>query len=107
MRRLGWILWLFIALLPLRGMAHAVMNTLPAAPPAMMAMADGEPCAMQADPAAANAAGCSQCDLCCAVVAPAPAAADQRHAQALPAPTVHTPGGLPPAPLDRLYRPPR
>jgi hypothetical protein len=103
MRRLGWILWLFIALLPLRGMAHAVMTTLP---PAAMTMADGQPCAMQADDTNMGA-GCTPCDLCCAVVAPAPAAPAHEPAKATPAPTMRTPGGLPPAPLDRLYRPPR
>jgi hypothetical protein len=106
MRRLGWILWLFIALLPLRGMAHAVMNALPPAPPAAMTMADGQPCAMQADDMNTGV-GCTQCDLCCAVVAPAPATPVHELAQATPAPTMRAPGGLPPAPLDRLYRPPR
>jgi hypothetical protein len=105
MRRFGWIVWLFIALLPLRGVAHSVMNALPPAPPAAMAMADGEPCPMQA--AMNTAAGCTQCDLCCAVVAPAPAAHVPAMAQATPAPAVSTPAALPPAPLDRLYRPPR
>jgi hypothetical protein len=106
MRRLGWIVWLFIALLPLRGMAHAVMSARPAAPPAAMTMADGQPCAMQAEDINMGA-GCTPCDVCCAVVAPAPATQAHALAQATPAPAVRTPGGLPPAPLDRLYRPPR
>jgi len=105
MRRLGWILWLFIALLPLRGMAHAVMTALPPEPPAAMTMAHGEPCPMQAD--MSMSAGCTPCDLCCAVVAPAPATPAHHMAQAMSAPAMLTPGGLPPAPLDRLYRPPR
>jgi hypothetical protein len=107
MRRLGWILWLFIALLPLRGMAHAAMTTAAAAqPPAvtMSAAADEAPCPMQAD---SGSAGCAMCDLCCAVVALAPAPPLRFEPQALGAPLVALAQVSAPAPLGRLFRPPR
>jgi hypothetical protein len=105
MRRFGWILWLFIALLPLRGMAQVVMTAAAPQPPVMEMNAAAEaPCPMQAD---GNAAGCTVCDLCCAVVALAPAPPARFKPQALAAPTVAGAQENAPTPPERLFRPPR
>lgn len=104
MRR--WLAVLLIALLPLHGIVHAAMGAAApaaqiAAPAPPAAAADG-PCPM----ADLDGAACAMCDLCCAVVVAAPVALA---AATLPtaSPRIDVPGALPPAPNDRLYRPPR
>jgi hypothetical protein len=51
MRRLSWILWLLIALMPVRGIAQSLMSFAPAQNEAVVDVAnsvDGAPCPMHA-----------------------------------------------------------
>jgi cytochrome c553 len=80
MRRLSWILWLLIALMPVRGITQSLMSFAPAQSEAVVAAAlpvDGAPCPMHAasadatDTAAPAASGssptshsCSLCNVC-------------------------------------------
>ena len=117
---LRWLLWLVIALLPLRGWAlaeMAAMTTLPGAVMMAVSPQDMPPChaapaerAMptDADPQATPAhAGCSLCEICHASLGlPAPPALSlPRLPQAAPALVPVT--GAADAPPDALFRPPR
>jgi len=86
MRRLSWILWLLIALMPVRGIAQSLMSFAPAQSEAVMAAAqsvDGAPCPMHAASAATDETAtpassgsnptshaCSLCDVCHSAVLP-------------------------------------
>jgi hypothetical protein len=86
MRRLSWILWLLIALMPVRGIAQSLMSFAPAQNEGVMAAAkpiDAAPCPMHAvsadadDTAMPDANGssptshaCSLCDVCHSAVLP-------------------------------------
>lgn len=80
-RRFHWLLWLMLALLPLRGWAFAAM-TMPAAGPVEVAAATqslSPPCHEQASPHG-DASGdtghrCALCVICHSAVAPAAALA--------------------------------
>src|SRR5688572_30074276 len=57
MRRLSWILWLLIALMPVRGIAQSLMSFAPTQSEAVIAAAkpvDGAPCPMHAASAVAD-----------------------------------------------------
>lgn len=77
MRRATWILWMMLALLPLRGWAVASMDLPSSDAAAVHAMADGAalaalpPCHDTADAGAdgASAANCQACDWCHASLA--------------------------------------
>jgi hypothetical protein len=128
MRRTVWVVWLCLALLPLRGMAHAVMLGAGASHGAVAVQPAGNapaPCPMHvaptADDAAAPAAGATAtypasatAGTCCHLCAVC-------HGAAMPTATVAAVGMDPPhvAPLghdgpgagrvapDGLFRPPR
>lgn len=125
---LRWLLWLVIALLPLRGWALAEMAAMTALPGAvMMAVSPQDmtphaaealpPChaaladrsmPTDADPQATPAhAGCSLCEICHASLGlPAPPSLSlPRLPQATPALVPVT--GAADAPPDALFRPPR
>lgn len=97
------VLWLLLALLPLRGWAHLSMH-LPAADTTVMAPCHGAEAA--ADPSAPSQP-CTLCDICHGAMLPwadsASPGADRR-AQALPA---VAPRAAPAAEPDTLFRPPR
>ncbi|HSV71384.1 MAG TPA: hypothetical protein VLI72_14850 [Methylibium sp.] len=76
MRRATWILWLMLALLPLRGWAVAsmgvpVVNETAATAVAAVAADDAAmpPCHQAADVADAGATSCQSCDWCHATLA--------------------------------------
>ncbi|MGR6805478.1 hypothetical protein ACU6VI_04085 [Sphaerotilus natans] len=106
---LHWLLWLVIALLPLRGWAMAQMAVTELAPthaqsaphPACHEAADLPPTD------AAPHAGCTLCEVCHAGLAPA--AAQARPLPTLPhaPPAATEPAGPPEAPPSALFRPPR
>lgn len=88
-RRCHWIVWLMLALLPLRGLAASVMQPVAMAvtagsPAEHSAAADAlaHPChdAPAADDAPTAAHACHLCDLCHSAVATAPARAVLGHA---------------------------
>ena len=109
-RRVFVVLWLLLALLPLRGWAGAVTH-LPA--PDTAAASEAMPChgevagdEVDASPTSAAASACSLCDLCHGVAAlPASSPAPEGPFGEVPAATGS------PAPLQvvpaPLYRPPR
>jgi hypothetical protein len=117
-RFIALLLWLVIALLPIRAMASAVMPVMMMAGlPSSDVSAPAEKIVMPCHAAMADAADdaaatdmnhtCSLCDLCHGSVAAAPQAA-------VPAPTAHEPQpqGVVPADIeprapDSLFRPPR
>ncbi|MFM2348389.1 MAG: hypothetical protein RL654_3142 [Pseudomonadota bacterium] len=112
---LRWLLWLVIALLPLRGWALAEMTAMTAMPraaaealpPCHAAPADRS-MPPDADPQAApHHAGCSLCEICHASLGlPAPPSLSlPRLPQAAPALVPVT--GAADAPPDALFRPPR
>lgn len=123
MRRGAWLIWLCLALLPLRGMAHATM--LAAGAPhggaaAMVQVDAGAPCPMHAANANAgadasghvsaqvpHAGGCQLCTLCHSAALPMalPACTDGAVPDAAPA-TLSSLGAGRLAP-DGLFRPPR
>ncbi len=104
MRRATWILWLMLALLPLRSWAVASMGLPPAGAPVAGAQsaaapsAAGEPADAVATPACHMAGtddpgigmNCQACDWCHAVFAPA-ASAPQAAPAALADPPARTP----------------
>jgi len=99
------LLWLMLALLPLRGWANLAMH-LPA--PAQAAVASA-PCHGDAAQAKADAAAktCTLCDLCHGSLLPLAGVAaltENRRAQALP---VDLTRAAPQAEPDGLFRPPR
>ena len=111
---LHWLLWLVIALLPLRGWAMAQMVVMPATaapavasagapatPPCHSAMADAQ---VQAAPAHA---GCSLCEVCHASLGLPEVMA--LHLPDLPhaAPVVAPITGVRDGPPGELFRPPR
>jgi len=119
-RRFAALLWLLIALLPLRGLAHELMAPGLAAadlalPNPLVEMAEPAPChqtaaaAQPAEAAPAHPAGhhCADCDLCHGVLA---LPASPRW-PASPAPlTSLAPlrlGQVVAVPADGIYRPPR
>lgn len=125
---MAWLLWLLIALLPLRGGAHVgmMLNTAAHTGVAAAATAQGDalsdhavdlPChesaaadstdASATDPTRAAASHCSTCDACHASLAPAPADAPSWAALPTAAPTPAPDTGLPPGVVRGLYRPPR
>jgi len=98
------VLWLLLALLPLRGWAHLSMH-LPAADTAVMAPCHGAEAAA-ADPSATSQP-CTLCDICHGAMLPwsdSAAPGKDRRAQALPD---AVPQAAPPAEPDALFRPPR
>jgi len=105
MPRRAWILWLMLAVLPLRGFAAGWMPTQQAAAQVAAAAATLPPCHGQGSDG--PSACCNLCDLCHG----ASAAAPEVGVPVLPAPCmaprplpVHDTGRLVP---DRLERPPR
>jgi len=126
MQRLSWLLWLLIALMPVRGIAQSLMSVAPAesSPAVVVASAtDAMPCPMHvgAGDAAANADtlstgsdgstgtshACSLCNVCHAVMLPL--TTGEPPASALPeAEPVHAHGlGAGRAAPAELFRPPR
>ena len=122
------LLWLLIALLPLRGGAHVGLMLNTAAHPGVAALAAAQggtptdratdmPCHEAAHTGSTEAAGedptrtatghCSTCDACHASLAPAPADALSWGALPDAAPTAAPGTGLPPGVVRGLYRPPR
>lgn len=114
MPRRAWILWMMLALLPLRGWA-AVGMMLPAvgghAPleAAATAQAETSPCHEQADAADAPSGehNCLLCHLCHGAVAGMPAAPVQPHVLPLGAPRVERDHDTGRRPNGGLERPPR
>lgn len=111
------LLWIAIALLPLRGLAVTMMPaTVSPSTPVASAAAD-PPChgaatdpAAQDEPAAtllADCASCSLCALCHASVAQAPAAHLELPALPALAPAAAPPSAIEPRAPDGLFRPPR
>jgi hypothetical protein len=116
MRRAAWLIWLCMALVPLRGMAHAGMILAGVATPLPVAAAEA-PCPMHAAASAAvtitddatpsHAASCQLCALCHAAAMPPLTLAEPLAGAPSPAP--HTGAGLG-AGLDGpdgLFKPPR
>jgi cytochrome c5 len=121
MRRWSWILWLLIALMPVRGIAQSLMTFAPANAAAVAAApTDAPPCPMHVavgDAAAATSAEdsgngtpsqvCSLCNVCHSAVLPlalaVSAASAIPDAEPLPA---HGLGAGRAAPSE-LFRPPR
>jgi hypothetical protein len=118
-RFIALLLWLVIALLPIRALASAVMPVMMAGLPASVASAPAEdamvtmPChAAIADAAAAAPAGdmthtCSLCDLCHSSVTVAPRTAVVLPAPHEPLPKANEPPAIEPRAPDSLFRPPR
>jgi hypothetical protein len=120
-RRLGAaLLWIAIALLPLRGLAASMMPASMSHPAPVAASVDEMPChgadaeahgAGTHEPASAPAVDdcptCALCALCHGSVAQAPA--PDVHVPALPAavPVAAMPSALEPRAPDSLFRPPR
>jgi hypothetical protein len=97
------MLWLLLALLPLRGWAHLSMH-LPAADASVIAPCHGE--AAAADPATPDQP-CTLCDICHGAMLPwADSAASGRDRRAQPLPAA-APQAAPAAEPDALFRPPR
>lgn len=97
------ILWLLLALLPLRGWAHLSMH-LPAADTSVMAPCHGA--VADADPSA-PAQPCTLCDICHGAMLPWPdGAASHQDRRAQPLPDA-APRPAPAAEPDTLFRPPR
>lgn len=97
------MLWLLLALLPLRGWAHLSMH-LPATDTTAMAPCHGAEAA--ADPTAPSQV-CTLCDICHGAMLPwadNAAPSKDRRAQALPA---AAPRAAPASEPDTLFRPPR
>jgi hypothetical protein len=129
MRRLSWLLWLLIALMPVRGIAQSLMvgGAFGHSPAATSPAAAENPCPMHAiqgdaaarDALAAVASGalgaqstasshvCSLCDVCHSAVLPLdlPLAHDGILPDAAPRPSLGLGAGRA-APTD-LFRPPR
>jgi len=115
MRRLTWLLWFVIALMPIRGVAHAVMvgsgmsHGAAATAPSTVA-----PCAMHSQPGEpANDSSptlsgtCQLCDVCHSVALPSPAADDTARGSSSDLPRAGLGLGAGRAALDGLFRPPR
>jgi hypothetical protein len=101
------LLWLAIALLPLRGLANAWLVT--SAPVSATAAAVVMPChASPAGDTADSSAGCAMCDLChaCSAVAPVPRTVSvaSRISEAPVAALPRPHGRVGP---DGIFRPPR
>ena len=108
------LLWLGIALLPVRGAATVLMPVLMGNAPATAASADDSamPChaspAMAADDTAGGAThACSLCDLCHSAAAQAPQAPSLPALAAGNAPPNFACAALEPRAPDGLFRPPR
>jgi hypothetical protein len=109
LRRFAWLLWLLIALVPLRGIAmSAFVPVAETAPPA--AVIEQPPCPMHAtphdvEPTPANA--CTLCDVCHLVAMPVAEidAASGSKPQAAPLPSLGLGAGR--ALAGGLFRPPR
>jgi hypothetical protein len=117
MRRSLWLIWLCLALLPVRGMAHvsmlfAGMGT----PPGVAAAADAAPCHMgthadaladaATDPAP-HAGSCHLCAVCHSVALASLAMLDPAAPVPAPAPRSHAAIGAGLDGPDGLFRPPR
>jgi hypothetical protein len=118
-RRSAWVLWLLLALLPLRGWAGAVMH-LPGSTPGAPAEQAAMPCHGDhgADAARSGTDGasdswvategsCTLCDLChgCGAAGPGGGLHEPRVvADAVPE---GRPGAVTPVQPDALFRPPR
>jgi hypothetical protein len=114
MRRATWILWLMLALLPLRGWAMAAMGLPAAGPTSVVLSAEADaapamaPCHQPAaDASDADGASCLACDWCHAALAlPARVVLDGVHAPAAP-PRVQPARDTGRPPIGGLDRPPR
>lgn len=113
MRRATWILWLMLALLPLRGWAMATMGLPAVGPTSVVASAEADtvvpPCHQQAAGASEADAGtnCLACDWCHAALAlPARVVLDGVHAPAA-APRVQPARDTGRPSIGGLDRPPR
>jgi hypothetical protein len=109
---LHWLLWLVIALLPLRGWAMAQMAPMAVAPVSMAqaAVVDALPPCHTGVPdteATPTHAGCSLCEVCHASLGLP--AVSELHLPALPhaAPTATPITGVRDGPPGELFRPPR
>lgn len=128
MRRLHWIIWLMLALLPLRGWAHGFMLVQAAqgsttALPTVAAAAHHEasnpdslpPChqpmvGAQSDAGESSATAshaCALCDLCHGVLAPPVAGGTLAHALPGDVPAVHLAIHAARGVTTLIYRPPR
>jgi hypothetical protein len=99
------LLWLLLALLPLRGWAHVTMHLQASGTPAA-APCHGSDAQAAAEPAD-TAKPCTLCDVCHGVMlllAGSAAQGDDRRAQPLPG---ALPAAAPAAEADALFRPPR
>jgi hypothetical protein len=115
-----WLLWLAIALLPLRGFAAAVMPMAMGAPGGQgeaavaTAVAVMPPChglavdmAAAVDDDDATPSACSMCAVCHGSVAQAPAAPALPAAAPSPCPDAEASSPIEPRAPDALFRPPR
>jgi hypothetical protein len=104
------LLWIAIALLPVRGWAAVLMPVM-MQHSAVVSASDGTaPChgQMQQQEAPAAAPGtCSMCDLCHTSVAQAPSAPPLTAVLHEPLPAAEAPTPMAPRAPDGLYRPPR
>lgn len=125
--RLAWLLWLLVALLPLRSGAHMAMGSLPVAALVQVSAqktashhdaAQAEPAAHCHDDASATSAdtntpnaspqhNCSLCDVCHASLGPAPSLTLALSLPPRLAPAAAPCPGLPPGRIGGLFRPPR
>ncbi len=125
--RLAWLLWLLVALLPLRSGAHMAMGSLPVAAPmqagtqsnaAHHEAALAEPAAHCHEDASASTAdtgtpnasplhNCSLCDICHASLGPTPSVTLALSLPPSLAPAATPCPGLPPGVVSGLFRPPR
>jgi hypothetical protein len=109
------LLWIAIALLPVRGWAAVLMPVVMQHGPAVASAGDNAapPCHGQtaqdtpADDATTAPGTCSMCDLCHTSVAQAPAAPQLAAAPHEPLPAAQAPTPIEPRAPDGLYRPPR
>jgi len=113
MRRLTWLLWFVIALMPIRGMAHAVMVGSGMSHVAAVSTT-AVPCAMHAQPGESGVDSspsltvtCQLCDVCHSIALPSPAFDGTARESAGDAPRACLGFGAGRAGLDGLFRPPR
>lgn len=122
MRRAVWLIWLCLALLPLRGMAHAVMlgagashgaGLVQAAPdaaapcPMHVAGPTGDAAAPAQDAGSPASSGCHLCGVCHGVAMPSVAVAQFQGDPPRSVPTARLSLGAGRDAPDGLFRPPR
>jgi len=108
LRRFTWLLWLFVALLPVRGMAMGTFAPLTDLSTAVVL--EQAPCplhASSASPDAAPAKACALCDVCHLVAMPVADIDSPSDAKPQAAPLPQLGLGAGRAPAEALFRPPR